>query len=48
MPQGMTTAIFYLAMTDNGPQRCYDLTGRSVPESYRGLIIKNRQLCLAR
>ena len=48
MPQGMTTAIFNLAMTGNGQQRCYDLTGRTVPDSFRGLIIKDRQLCLAR
>jgi len=48
MPQGMTTAIFNLAMTDNSQQRCYDLTGRTVPDSFRGLIIKDRQLCLAR
>lgn len=48
MPQGMTTAIFNLAMTGNGQQRCYDLTGRTVPDSFRGLIIKGRQLCLAR
>lgn len=48
MPKGMTTAIFNLAMTGNGQQRCYDLTGRTVPDSFRGLIIKGRQLCLAR
>ena len=40
--------IAYLAMSGNGQQRCYDLTGRTVPDSFRGLIIKDRQLCLAR